>query len=100
MDGYTVEEDAQFERFVRFAVDLREKFFEAAEVEGRQEKVFGSAGGGESRPRATSRQRRQTRSGPGFYALPLPYLPQVGKMMFFSSKFFKETLLHRTSVPI
>ena len=74
MDAYTAEEDTQFEQFVRFALDLREKFFEAT-AGGRQEKVFGS--GSKSRPRDTSRQRRQTRSGPGFYALPLPYLPQV-----------------------
>ena len=72
MDGYTAEEDAQFERFVRFALDLRAKFFEAAEAGGGggQEKVFGSSA-------SHSRQPRQTRSGPGFYALPLPYLPQV-----------------------
>ena len=105
VDGYTEEEDAHFEQFVRFALNLREKFFEAGgereekvfgsgsgatqekvfEAAGlRQEKVFGSgAAGGERQEKvfgsgeATSRQRRQTRSGPGFYALPLPYLPQV-----------------------
>ena len=79
-DGYTAEEDEQFEHFVRFALDLREKFFEAG---GRQEKVFGSATLRQTRPksRSSSRQRRQNRSGPGFYALPLPYLPQVKNKM-------------------
>ena len=84
-----MEEDAQFERFVRFAFDLREKFFEA--TAGRQEKVFGS--GSKSRPRATSRQRRQTRSGPGFYALPLPYLPQVDNdTKIFSNSFLRNPI--------
>ena len=85
-DGFTAEEDEQFEHFVRFALDLREKFFEAG---GRQEKVFGSATLRQTRPksRSSSRQRRQNRSGPGFYALPLPYLPQVKRCCCFS-KFF------------
>ena len=90
--GYTAEEDAKFKEFVKFGLALREKFFEFG-GEQSERKSFGSTqfsedvGGGEERKEGkvfeargrknVSRQRRQTRSGPGFYALPLPYLPQV-----------------------
>ena len=93
--GYTAEEDVKFKEFVKFGLALREKFFELG-VEQSERKSFGSTqfsedvGGGEERKQgkvfeargrkngsSVSRQRRQTRSGPGFYALPLPYLPQV-----------------------
>ena len=51
--AYTPEEDARFEHFLRFALDLKQQ-------------VFGSK----------SRSKRQSGGEAGYYALPLPYMPQ------------------------
>ena len=51
--AYTTEEDARFEQFLRFALDLKQQ-------------VFGSK----------SRSKRQSGGEAGYYALPLPYMPQ------------------------
>ena len=50
---YTEEEDVRFRRFVTFGLELREELL-----------------GGRSR------ERREAGGAPGFYALPLPHLPQ------------------------
>ena len=60
--AYTPEEDDTFETFLRFALDLKQKFEDL-----NSDKTGVRAGG---------RSRRQTgQEFPGFYALPLPYLP-------------------------
>ena len=51
--AYTEEEDLRFRQFVTFGLELRKQFL-----------------GGRSR------QRREARDPPGFYALPLPHLPR------------------------